>query len=173
MLVLDSVPAQIGLRRPATRRLQVGGKSLAVEPEVHAPTLNRRRRGGGGGLRPRKSPLPHDGKKRSLWVWMRTGEFSRDMVGSAGTCPLATAARRSQARRRARPASVRRRGAGLIPVRTWPAQRSHSVNSSTGRPRCPPSRSVLIPRRSQMCTMEYTLDRRAHSDGRAQCRHDA
>jgi hypothetical protein len=34
----------------------------------------------------------------------RTCEFSRGMVGSAGTCQPAAAARRSQARRRARPA---------------------------------------------------------------------
>ena len=35
---------------------------------------------------------------------MATCEFSRGMVGSAGTCQPAAAARRSQARRRARPA---------------------------------------------------------------------
>ena len=35
---------------------------------------------------------------------MRTCEFSRGMVGSARTCQPAAAARRSQARRRARPA---------------------------------------------------------------------
>ena len=37
----------------------------------------------------------------------RTYEFSRGMVGSAGTCQPAAAARRTQARRRARPAYVR------------------------------------------------------------------
>ena len=43
----------------------------------------------------------------SLSLNPRTCEFSRGMVGSAGTCQPAAAARRTQARRRARPAYVR------------------------------------------------------------------
>ena len=71
----------------------------------------------------------------------RTCEFARGMVGSAGTCQPAAAARRSQARRRARPAYDA--GVHLRP-RLGPAN-SLSAARVRGRRAMTENRAVLPP----------------------------
>ena len=58
----------------------------------------------------RRAAARRGGFQRTTQI-SRFGEFRRGMAGSAGTCQPAAAVRRSQARRRARPAYDRRRGA--------------------------------------------------------------